>query len=80
MDSLENYNLNIIKKNRYKLNLTQKQVAIKCNVKQSYISEIETNSRKPSANMIIKLSDILDISPIVIFQEFYCDKRYDKMD
>ena len=77
INNIENCNvdstyLNIIKKNRYKLKLTQKQVAQKCNVKQHYISQLENFKKVPSINMIMKLSKTLNINPISIFEEFYC--------
>lgn len=64
--------INIIKINRYKLKLSQLQLAKKCEVTQSLISKFENNRKLPSATMIIKLGNILKINPVTIFEEFYC--------
>lgn len=79
LDSLEknefnSNSINIIKKNRYKLRLSQRELATQCNVTQSLISRVENNRRPPSATMIIKLGDILGINPVIIFEEYYCKK------
>lgn len=62
--------VNIIKKCRKKNKLTQKQLAIKLNVKQSYISELETNVRVPSLDIAFKLSNIFNICPLYLIKEF----------
>lgn len=62
-------NMNIIKKCRKKNKLTQKQLAIKLNVKQSYISELENNTRLPSINFIFKLANVFNICPVYLIKE-----------
>lgn len=66
--------MNIIKRNRLRSRMTQKELARKCNIDQSYISELETYNRIPSPDMVIIISDALRICPILIFEAFYCNQ------
>lgn len=61
--------VNVIKKCRKKNKLTQNQLAIKLNVKQSYISELENSIRLPSIDFIFKLADILNVCPLYLIKE-----------
>lgn len=61
--------VNVIKKCRKKNKLTQKQLAIKLNVRQSYISELENNTRLPSIDLAFKLADIFNICPLYLIKE-----------
>lgn len=61
--------VNIIKKCRKKNKLTQKQLAIKLNVSQSYVSQLETNVRVPSLDIAFKLSSIFNICPLYMIKD-----------
>ena len=63
---------NLIKYYRKKNRLTQKELAIKCNVKQSYISQLENNLIIPSIPMIIKISKVFNICPIKLSKDLFC--------
>lgn len=47
---------------RKKLDLSQKQVADKCGIKQGYYSRIERGIHKPSVKLAKKLSNVLQIN------------------
>ncbi|NHI49109.1 helix-turn-helix transcriptional regulator [Clostridium botulinum] len=64
--------LNIVENARKRLKLTQKNLAIKCRTRQSYISEIENYKRIPSKRLLLKLSKNLELCPILIMQECLC--------
>lgn len=52
-----------IKKYRKKRNLSQKELAEKCNISTSYIQQIELGQKKnPSLEILIKISKELDVS------------------
>ncbi len=65
--------MNFIKRERLKKRMKQFELAKKCNVKQSFISKIESGKEKPSAQLIMQLSKYLDVCPGQIFCYFYCD-------
>lgn len=50
-----------IKKFRKERNLTQCQLAEKCNVEGKYLSYIENGTKIPSLNLLHKISEILEI-------------------
>ncbi|AUN08936.1 helix-turn-helix domain-containing protein [Clostridium botulinum] len=64
--------LNIVENGRKRLKITQERLAIKCNTRQSYISEIENYKRIPSKKLLLKLSKNLNLCPILILQECLC--------
>ncbi|WP_297429814.1 helix-turn-helix transcriptional regulator [Clostridium sp.] len=61
--------MNIVKSSRKKNGMTEKELARKCEVHQTYIEKLENGKRKPSIEMILKLSLVLSICPFVIFKE-----------
>ncbi|WP_049043236.1 helix-turn-helix domain-containing protein [Clostridium sporogenes] len=64
--------MNIVKNARKKLKLTQKKLAIKCQTRQSYISEIENYKKIPSKKLLLKISNNLKLCPLLILQEYLC--------
>ena len=54
---------------RKKNNLTQMQLAEKCNTSTSYIGEIEIGKKFPSVEMISNISEALEIRPFELFME-----------
>lgn len=63
---------NLIKFYRKKRKLTQKQLAIRCGVKQSYISQLEHDVLIPSIPMLYQLSKVFKICPAELLNEFIC--------
>lgn len=59
---------------RRRAGLNQKQLAIKCNVKQSTISRIETGKAIPSFSLIFKLAYALKVCPNKLIKLFICSK------
>lgn len=54
----------MIKEARKKQRLTQKELAIKCNLSQSFLSELESKNNKKNVTIkqIVKLANILKIN------------------
>lgn len=52
-----------IKFNRNKLNLSQEELANKCNLSRNAIYNYENNKRTPTISTLISIAEILDISP-----------------
>lgn len=48
---------------RIKMNLTQEQLADKCDLHRTYIGAIERGDRNVSLKNIIRLADVLNVSP-----------------
>ena len=53
---------------RRKKNLTQSQLAEKCETSTNYIATIETTKKYPSPNTLEKIAKALDINAIDLFQ------------
>ncbi len=53
---------NALKGIRKTKNLTQKELANKIGISNTYLSEIENNTRRPSIDVIKSISDALDIN------------------
>ena len=52
-----------IKFNRNKLNLSQEDLANKCNLSRNAIYNYENNKRTPTISTLISIAEILDIPP-----------------
>ncbi|MCT4598420.1 MAG: helix-turn-helix transcriptional regulator [Vallitalea sp.] len=52
-----------IKKSKKSINMTQEKVSEILKVSPEYISRIETGTTKLNLEMLVKMSDVLDISP-----------------
>ena len=55
---------------RKKQGMTLKELAVALGfISHSYVSEIETGKKKPSTEMIIKISDFFDVSVDVLVRD-----------
>lgn len=68
-----------IKKFRKQLNLTQKELANRCNLSQGYLSCLESNhrSKSPTLRTVETIASALGICPFELL-EYTCDKCKDK--
>ena len=57
-----------IKERREKLGLTQKELAEKAGITQSFLCDIEQGRSKPSIDTAVKIADALNISDIKFFE------------
>ena len=56
-----------IKSIRKKLSITQYELAEKCEISQTSLSQIETGVKRPSQRTITKVCDVLDIPVSIIY-------------
>jgi transcriptional regulator with XRE-family HTH domain len=56
-----------IKQVRKQLGLTQQELAVKCNISQTSLSQIENGNKRPSAKTTKKICKALDIPESVIY-------------
>lgn len=64
----------IIRTKRESLGLLLRQVAPHLNIDQAILSKIERNERKPTKEIIIKLSEILDLDQEDLLVQFMSEK------
>lgn len=57
-----------IKERREELGLTQKELAEKAGITQSFLCDIEQGRSKPSIDTAVKIADALNISDIKFFE------------
>lgn len=57
-----------IKEKREELGLTQKELAEKAGITQSFLCDIEQGRSKPSIDTAVKIADALNISDIKFFE------------
>ena len=57
-----------IKEKREELGISQKELAEKADISQSFLCDIEQGRSKPSIDTAVKLADALDISDIKFFE------------
>ena len=57
-----------IKERREQLGISQKELAEKADISQSFLCDIEQGRSKPSIDTAVKLADALDISDIKVFE------------
>ena len=71
----------MIKEARKKQRLTQKELAIKCNLSQSFLSELEKKKKKKNVTIkqIINISNKLKISPYEL-SDWLIDKELNKVE
>ena len=71
----------MIKEARKKQRLTQKELAIKCNLSQSFLSELESKHKKKNVSIkqIINISNKLKISPYEL-SDWLIDKELNKVE
>lgn len=55
----------MIKTSRKRQNLTQKELALKCNLSQSFLSELENKDKKKNITIrqIINIAQVLKLNP-----------------
>lgn len=56
-----------IKAERLKANLSQKELAIKANISNSFLCDIEKDRTKPSIETLLNISSALEITDLNIF-------------
>ena len=57
-----------IKEKRERLGISQKELAEKVGISQSFLCDIEQGRSKPSIDTAVKIADALDISDIKFFE------------
>ena len=57
-----------IKERREELDMSQKELAEKADISQSFLCDIEQGRSKPSIDTAVQLADALDISDIKFFE------------
>ena len=60
----------MIRNFRLKNNLTQKELANKLNISRSYLSELEHKVNAPSYDLLIRISNTLEICPIKLLNYY----------
>lgn len=58
-----------IREERKRIGLTQEELAEKADMSYKFLNRIERNVSKPSLDMIIKLSEVLDIPLLSLFSD-----------
>ena len=58
-----------IKKYRAEQNISQEDLAFKCELHRTYISDIERNNRNISIDNIEKIADALNVAPSDLLKE-----------
>ncbi|MGN1412339.1 MAG: helix-turn-helix domain-containing protein [Oscillospiraceae bacterium] len=58
-----------IKKERLKLGLTQEKLAEKCHISVSYLAHIERGSKRPSLDVAVTISNVLNINLDYLFKD-----------
>ena len=58
-----------IKKYRAEQNISQEDLAFKCELHRTYISDIERNNRNISIDIIEKIADALNVAPSDLLKE-----------
>ncbi len=59
-----------IKDYRLKQNLTQTELANKCNITLNYIQKLEAKTSLPRIDIALKICIILDVDPFILFKDF----------
>ena len=57
-----------VKERREELGISQKELAEKADISQSFLCDIEQGRSKPSIDTAVKLADALDVSDIKFFE------------
>ncbi|MBY6804404.1 helix-turn-helix transcriptional regulator [Clostridium botulinum] len=71
--------MNIIAIERTKQEISQSELARRCNFNASYISKIESGKKIPSPKAIKILSNALDICPVRVYIFFYLNNDCDML-
>lgn len=65
----------IIKEERTKRNISQLTLGLAVGNDSSYICRIENNKKEPSLRMIIKIANVLNISPLELLEKIINEKE-----
>lgn len=66
----------LIKEIRIKRSMTQEELAEKAKIKQSYISQLESNAKSPTLRVVFRIAEALNVCPHVLVQyNVNCDKN-----
>lgn len=57
-----------LREEREKQNISQIELALKAQLSQNIVAMIETGKRIPNVNTIFKITEALDISPVLLFE------------
>ena len=57
-----------LREEREKQNISQIDLAFKAGLSQNIVALIETGKRIPNVNTVFKISEALDISPVILFE------------
>lgn len=69
MNSLREILSTNIKKYRADLNISQEELAFKCELHRTYISDVERNNRNISIDNIEKIANALNVAPADLLKE-----------
>jgi len=58
-----------IRRIRKSKNLSQLELSVKANMSQSFLANLETGKKEPSAMTLIRIADALEVSPRDFFPE-----------
>lgn len=67
-----------LREEREKQHISQIDLALKAQLSQNIVALIETGKRVPNINTIFKITEALDISPIVLFDVASSEKELAK--
>lgn len=67
---MSNFFLNL----RIKQNMSQNELAKKCNISQGYLSKIENFKAIPSLDTLCEIAYHLKVSPLYLSRIYMCDK------
>ena len=63
------YVISSIRRIRKAKNMSQLELSVKANMSQSFLANLETGKKEPSAMTLIRIADALEVSPREFFPE-----------
>lgn len=63
------YVISSIRRIRKAKNMSQLELSVKANMSQSFLANLETGKKEPSAMTLIRIADALEVSPRDFFPE-----------
>ena len=63
------YVISSIRRIRKAKNISQLELSVKANMSQSFLANLETGKKEPSAMTLIRIADALEVSPREFFPE-----------
>ncbi len=67
------YVISSIRRIRKAKNMSQLELSVKANMSQSFLANLETGKKEPSAMTLIRIADALEVSPREFFPESNTD-------